>query len=443
MRQQPPGPPEPPVVGSTFDYARDPFRFMDAVRRAYRDIAKFQLGPLDTYVVMNPDDVETVLMNDEAEFRKADFQDDALTGLLGDGLLLSTGDYWEQQRAIAQPAFNMGRIAGLVDTMGEKTERALDQFPVGEPFDVQLPLARLTVDVIVNAMFGVDPDEETVYEVQDNLEPLGERFEPDPIRFLTPQWVPTRGNQKYSEALETLEGIVADLVDRRRGVDTDAEDFLSRLLRAEAAGDQTSEQVRNEMMTMLLAGHDTTALTLTYAFHQIGQHPEVLERLHEEVDAVLDPGERPGMTDLRELEYTERVLKETMRVLPPVYTMFRQPNVDVRLSGYRVPADSLLMVPQWVLHRHPDYWEEPERFDPDRWTPERVRQRHPYAYFPFGAGPRSCIGRQFSLVEAKIILSIALRRFSPELASDADLDLRPSLTMHPRDPVEVVLHERT
>lgn len=448
MNTQPPGPPEPPVVGSTFDYARDPFRFMDAVRRAYRDIAKFQLGPLDTYILMNPDDVETVLMNDEAEFRKADFQDDALTGLLGDGLLLSTGDYWEQQRAIAQPAFNMGRIAGLVEMMGEKTASSLDEWPVEEPYNVQLPLARLTVDVIVNAMFGVDPDEETVYEVQDNLEPLGERFEPDPVRFLTPPWVPTPGNRDYNESLATLEGIVEDLIDeRRRGDDgrdggLAGEDFLSRLLRAEAAGDQTTEQVRNEMMTMLLAGHDTTALTLTYAFHQIGQRPDVLERLHEEVDAVLDEGEAPGMSDLRDLSYTEQVLKETMRVLPPVYTLFRQPNVDVRLSGYRVPADSLLMVPQWVLHRHPDYWEDPETFDPGRWTPERVRERHPYAYFPFGAGPRSCIGRQFSLVEAKIITSMVLRRFSPELVSDADLELRPSLTMHPRDPVEVVLHDR-
>ncbi|MFD1514981.1 cytochrome P450 [Halomarina rubra] len=452
MNTQPPGPPEPPVVGSTFDYARDPFRFMDAVRRAYRDIATFRLGPLDTYILMNPDDVETVLTNDEAAFRKADFQDDALTGLLGDGLLLSTGEYWERQRAIAQPAFNMGRIAGLVDTMGEKTERALDEWPSGEPFDVQLPLARLTVDVIVNAMFGVDPDPETVLEVQNNLEPLGARFEPDPIRFLTPPWVPTPSNREYNEALETLDGVVDDLIERRRALGRTSgharsggnagDDFLSRLLRAEGAGDQTAEQVHNEMTTMLLAGHDTTALTLTYAFHQLGNHPEVLERLHEEVDAVLDAGERPGMGDLRNLEYTERVLKETMRVLPPVYTMFRQPNVDVRLSGYRVPADSLLMVPQWVLHRHPDYWEDPETFDPDRWTPARARERHPYAYFPFGAGPRACIGRQFSLVEAKIILSMALRRFTPELASSPDLDLRPSLTMHPRDPIEIVLHER-
>jgi cytochrome P450 len=443
MTTQPPGPPEPPVVGSTFDYARDPFRFMDAVRRAYRDIATFQLGPLDTFILMNPDDVETVLMNDEAQFRKADFQDDALTGLLGDGLLLSTGEHWEQQRDIAQPAFNMGRIAGLVDMMGERTERALDDLPVEEPVDVQLPLARLTVGVIVDAMFGVDPDEETIRTVQDNLEPLGARFEPDPVRFLTPPWVPTPSNREYNDALSTLEGVVDDLIERRREGSTDGEDFLSRLLRAEAAGDQTTEQVRNEMMTMLLAGHDTTALTLTYAFFQLGQRPEVLDRLQAEVDEVLDPGERPEMGDLRDLEYTERVLKETMRVLPPVYTMFRQSNVDVRLSGYRVPADSLLMVPQWVLHRHPDYWEDPEAFDPERWTPERVRERHPYAYFPFGAGPRACIGRQFSLVEAKIITSMALRRFSPELTSDSELELRPSLTMHPRDPIRVALHERT
>jgi cytochrome P450 len=443
MRTEPPGPPEPPVVGSTFDYTSDPFRFMTAVSRAYGDVAKFRLGPQETFLLSDPDDVETVLMNDEGLFRKADFQDDALTGLLGDGLLLSTGDRWRRQRDLAQPAFNMGRMRGLAETMAEKSAATAADWPVGEATNVQLPMARLTVEIIVDAMFGVDIDEETVLEVQNSLEPLGARFEPDAVRFLTPAWLPTPSNREYNEALETLDGIVRDLVERRRGTEGtgDGMDLLSILLRAQARGDQTDADLRNEMMTMLLAGHDTTALTLTYAFHQLGCNPAVAERLYEEVDAVLG-GDRPTMGDLRDLKYTERVLKETMRLLPPVYTLFRQPNADVRLGDYRVPEDALLMLPQWVVHRDEAHYDEPLSFEPDRWLPGPAGERHPYAYFPFGAGPRSCIGRQLSLVEAKVILSTFVQRYRVDLASSEELRLRPSLTMHPREPIEVTFEER-
>ncbi|WP_254544539.1 cytochrome P450 [Halomarina pelagica] len=454
MRAQPPGPSGYPVVGNTYHYARDPFSFMDAVRRAYGDVARFTLGPVDAYMLSNPDDVERVLVTEEPTFRKADFGDEAVHALLGKGLLLSEGTFWEEQRRLAQPAFTMGRVSGLVETMAEKTAATLDEWTDGETMNVHLELARLTVEIIVEAMFGTEIDERTVRTVQDNLEPLGARFEPDPIRFLVPSWVPSAENREYYDALSTLEGVVEDLIERRRGTEAEGTDFLSILLRAQARGDQTDRQLRDEMMTMLLAGHDTTALTLTYAFHQLGCHPEVERRLHEEVDRVLGDAQtsesaragderlRPTMADLRDLEYTERVLKETMRLLPPVYTLFRQANADVRVGGYRVPKDALVMLPQWVVHRDPAYWDDPETFDPDRWLPERSRDRHRYAYFPFGAGPRHCIGKQFSMVEAKVIASTIAGRFSLELVSDADLSFRPSLTMHPRDPVEVRVHER-
>ncbi len=444
MQMEPPGPSGLPVVGNTRQYARNPFRFMTAVRRAYGDLVRFRLGPVDTYLVANPDDIERVLVTEEAKFRKADFQDEAVNSLLGKGLLLSEGEFWAEQRQLAQPAFNMGRIGGLTDMMGEKTRAMLDgdQWTDGETFDIQLPMARLTVEIIVNAMFGTDIDEETVRTVQNNLEPLGERFEPDVVRFLTPPWVPTPGNREYEAALETLDGVVADLIERRRGTESEGMDLLSILLRAQAVGDQTDQQLRDEMMTMLLAGHDTTALTLTYAWHQLACHPDVEERLHEEVDAVLGDDGHVTMRDLRDLEYTERVLKETMRLYPPVYTLFRQANTDVRMGGYRVPKDALLMLPQWVVHRDPTYWEDPLTFDPDRWAPDRAAERHRYAYFPFGAGPRHCIGKQLSLVEAKVIMSTVAKRFSLELASAEELRMRPSLTMHPQDPVRVTLRER-
>jgi cytochrome P450 len=418
---------------------------MTGVRRAYGDIARFQLGPVDAYLVADPDEIERVLVSEEPKFRKADFQDQAVDSLLGDGLLVSEGESWSKQRQLAQPAFNMGRIGGLTDMMTEKTRAMVDGWTPGETMNVQLPMARLTVEIIVNAMFGTDVDEETVRTVQNNLEPLGARFEPDVIRFLTPTWVPSPENREYREALGTLDDVVADLVDRRRGTESEGMDLLSILLRAQAVGDQTDKQLRDEMMTMLLAGHDTTALTLTYAWHQLGCHPDVEARLHEEVDAVFEGTDEDApvtMRHLRDLEYTERVLKETMRLYPPVYTLFRQANTDVRVGGYRVPKDALLMLPQWVVHRDPAHWENPQTFDPDRWLPERAADRHRYAYFPFGAGPRHCIGKQLSLVEAKVITSTVARRYSLELESSPEIRLRPSLTMHPRNPVRVTPRER-
>jgi cytochrome P450 len=206
------------------------------------------------------------------------------------------------------------------------------------------------------------------------------------------------------------------------------------------------------MMTMLLAGHDTTALALTYTYYLLSQHPEAEARVHAEVREVLgDDGDAAGdgdgtggirtptMRDVRELTYTDRVLNEAMRLYPPVYTLFREPKVDVRLGGYRIPEGAAIMLPQWVIHRSPDHWDDPETFDPDRFAPGRSRDRHRFAFFPFGGGPRMCIGKQFSLLEAKTIIATVASEFRLEYARDEPFDLRGSLTMHPRQPVEMRL----
>jgi cytochrome P450 len=437
MRQQsrPPGPRGEPIFGNSRQYARDPFEFLTACESAYGDLVAVELGPLETYIVTDPADIERVLVTDHRTYRKPEFQDDALGRLLGDGLLLSEGDRWRQQRDLANPAFDMSRIAGIADAMVDHATDAVAAWSPGDELDLELEMARLTVKIIADAMLGVDLGEERVRTIQENLEPLGARFEADPIRFVTPDWLPTRENREYEAAVQTLEDVVADVVAERRGTEGHPDDeeppmdLLSILLRAQNRGEQTDEQLRDEVVTMLLAGHDTTALTLTYAFYLLSEHPEVERRVHEELDATLDG--RPTFADTRELSYLDRVLQETVRLYPPVYVMFREPKVDVKLGGYRVPAGSAIMLPQWAVHRSSRWWTDPETFDPDRWTRERRADRPRFAHFPFGGGPRHCIGKQFSLLEAKLIVAVVGREYSLAYAREEPISLRGSLTMHP------------
>ena len=450
MSTRPPGPRGEPLLGNGRRYSRDPFSFMTDVADAYGDVIRLDLGPRETYMLTNPRDIERVLVSDWAAFGKPNL-DDAVDDLLGDGLLMSEGDRWRQQRDLANPAFHARRIAGLDDAIVSHTNDALADWEDGEQIDVQLELARLTVRIIVTAMFGTDIDEETVQTVQENLEPLGQRFEPNPMRAVIPNWAPTRENREFHDAVATLESVIDDLVARRRGTEETAPDpagdavdspmpmdLLSILLRAQKAGRQTEQDLRDELMTMLLAGHDTTALALTYSFYLLSQHPDAKARFQAEVDAL--DGD-PTAEDVRGLEFTDRVLSEAMRLYPPVYTLFRESKVDTRIAGYRIPEGSLIMLPQWVVHRSDRWYDDPLAFDPDRWAPERARERPRFAAFPFGAGPRHCIGKQFSLLEAKIILATVGRTFDFEYEGP-ELDLRGSLTMHPNHPMPLRLSTR-
>jgi cytochrome P450 len=447
MSTEPPGPNGVPVIGNTGQYAEDPFSFITACAEAYGDVSRFQLGPVDTYMLTNPADIERVLVSDERKYRKPEFQDDAIGDLLGEGLLMSEGEAWREQRELAQPSFLMRRLSGLSETMVDYTEAMLDGWHDGEVIDVELEMARLTVEIIVDAMFGVTIDEEQLHTLQENLEPLGARFEPDPFRFAIPDWAPTRENRDYRAALAAIEGIVRDLVEKREGTqygtdgDEEPMDLLSVLLRARDRDEQTAEDIRDEMVTMLLAGHDTTALTLTYTWYLLSEHPEVEARVHAELDGLLG-GSRPAFGDVRSMEYTEAVLHEAIRRYPPVYAIFREPQVDVRLGGYRVPAGSAVMLPQWAVHRSERYWDDPSTFDPDRWLDERADARHRFAYFPFGAGPRFCIGKQLSMLEARLILGTVCQRYRLEYARDEPFGLRGSLTMHPREAMEMRVVER-
>jgi cytochrome P450 len=443
MRTEPPGPNGLPVLGNTHQYARDPFTFMTAVGRAYGDVARFLLAGRETYMLTDPADVEEVLVAGERRYRKPVFGDDAVRDLLGNGLLLSEGEFWREQRKRAQPAFDPRRVVSLGETIVEHARDHVADWSAGDVVDVREEMAELTVRIIADAMFDEPLDAATTERVQRALEPLGSRFEPDATRFLTPNWVPTAENREFRDALSTLEGVLDDVVARRRehGVEDGDQDLLAIMLRAQAAGEIDDRVLRDELMTMLLAGHDTTALALTYALWLLDANPGCRDRLHEELEEVLGD-EPPTPARARELTYATRVLNEAMRLYPPVYVMFREPRTDVRLGGYRVPSESLVMLPQWVVHRSPRYYDDPETFDPGRWRPDRANDRPTYAFFPFGGGPRICIGKQFSLLEARLILGVLCRRFELHRVDDSPIELRPSLTMHPENPVEMELRPR-
>lgn len=446
MSGTPPGPKGEPLFGSSRTYARDPFRFISTLERAYGDVARFDMGPMDTVMLCDPTAIERVLVSEADRFRKPDFQGDALGDLLGDGLLLSEGETWERQRKLANPAFSMARLSGMADRITGHAESRIADWSDGDTVDVEQAMTRVTLDVILDLMMGVELSEERVRTIEEQLVPLGQRFEPDPLRFAAPSWLPMPDDAEFDRAMATLDDVLDDIVATREGTvgtgDDGPMDFLSVLLRARDDGDQSPDQLRDEMMTMLLAGHDTTALTLTYTWFLLSEHPDARRRVHAELDAVVGD-DQPGMEHVRDLEYLEWVIQEAMRLYPPVYTIFREPTEGVELSGYDVAAGTTLMLPQWGVHRSARFYDDPEAFEPERWRPERASERPRFAYFPFGGGPRHCIGKHLAMLEAQLILATTASEYRLEFLGETPLELMPSLTAHPRQEMRMRVESRS
>ncbi|QIO23307.1 cytochrome P450 [Haloarcula sp. JP-L23] len=445
MAETPPGPKGEPLFGSSRTYADDPFRFISTLESAYGDVARFDMGPMDTVMLCDPAAIERVLVSEADRFRKPDFQGDALGDLLGDGLLLSEGETWEQQRRLANPAFSMARLSGMADRITGHAQDRIADWQEGDVVDVEQAMTRTTLDVILDLMMGVELSEQRVRTIEEQLIPLGQRFEPDPLRFAAPEWLPMPDDAAFDSAVETLDAVLDDIIAVREetvGTDEDGPmDFLSVLLRARDDGEQSPEQLRDEMMTMLLAGHDTTALTLTYTWFLLSEHPEAERKVHEELDEMVGD-ERPGMDHVRELDYLEWVIQEAMRLYPPVYTIFREPTEDVELSAYPVEAGTTLMLPQWGVHRSARFYDDPETFDPERWKPERATERPRFAYFPFGGGPRHCIGKHLAMLEAQLIVATTAKQYRLDFTGETPLELMPSLTAHPRQEMSMRVQTR-
>ncbi len=434
----PSGPEGVPFLGSSLHYADDPLGFMERVAEEYGDVARIDVYNQEVYQVTDPEAIRRVLVTNAGNYHKPSLGgDEGLGGLLGDGLLTSNGEHWQRQRKVMQPSFYGDKLNEYADVIVRDTEDLADSWHDGEHVDIHREMSLLTLRIVVESLLGarIDGMERTI---RDALLEVGERFQPGPQGFV-PEEMPTPRNVRYRRSVEILNRILRE-VRRQHDVRGADDDLLGVLLGEQEDGRLDDEQIRNEMMTMLLAGHDTTALTLTYAWYLLSKHPEAKRMFHDELDSTFDGS--PTVADLGELEFLEQIVLETMRLYPPAYVIYRQAEEVDELAGFHVPAETVVATPQWVVHRDDRFFDAPEEFRPERWTSEFQRELPEFAYFPFGGGPRKCIGDGFAMREAKLVLASLGRRFDFELVSDAPLSLVPLVTIHPENPVEMTVRAR-
>jgi cytochrome P450 len=426
------------VIGNSHQWARDPCAFRERCATEYGPVVNYEMLGWDTYMLADPEHVGRVLEDPET-FPKHEPSNAQLEEFLGAGLLTSEDDLWERQREAIQPAFYMDHIRHYAERMVAQAEATAERWTAGEPVDVRSSMTRCTLDILVDCMFGteIDPGERGLYEA---VEAFQEPLKPSkqPITFFAPDWAPVPFLRRAERALEHIDDQIHDIIEARRadGAD-DRDDLLAMLLEAETTMDD--EQIRDEMVTFLFAGHETTALSLTYVWDLLSRNPSAERRLHAELDDLLDG--RPTIEDVFALEYTEAVVKEAMRLYPPAHEIRRSPARDVEIGGYEVPAGSLVTLPTWVLHCDERFWDDPEQFRPDRFLDGGGDDRPAYAYFPFGGGPRRCIGQQFAMTEAQLLLATLASGWTLEREYDA-LELSASVTLQPNHDVPMTPRKR-
>ena len=408
-----PGPPRRYPLQNWLALQRNPLRFLEGVAR-HGDVARFRLGPVFVYLVNDPDLIRSVLVTRADAYHKGRALERARR-LLGQGLLTSEGALHLRQRRLMQPAFHRERIAGYGETMVRYAGRAADRWKAGETIDVHKEMVALTLAIVGKTLFDADVEEEAD-EIGKALTEALELFQ----RLLMVPYgeflekLPIPSTLRFRSVRRRLDATIARLIAERRRNPRDRKDLLTLLLLAQDTegdgGGMTDTQLRDEAMTIFLAGHETTANAMAWTWHLLSQNPEAEGRLHEELDRVLE-GRAPGVADLPRLRYTEMVLSESMRLFPPAWILGRRAIVDHELGGYRIPAGSIVLLSQWITHRDARYFPDPLRFDPQRFTAEAQAARPRFSYFPFGGGPRVCIGEGFAWMEGVLVLATIARRW--------------------------------
>lgn len=424
-----------PLVGHLPEALRDPISMIARVG-SEGPLVRAKFGPFTWLHVREPEAIQHILQHSPGRYGKS--EDYAATALVvGNGLLTSEGDFWRRQRKLAQPAFHHARLKGFATTMARCAEDAADelaQIPLGRELDVHAAMMKLTLRVAGLTLFGVDltSDARKVGAAVD----VALRFvdSASKMPFLMPLWLPLPSHRRFNEAMSDLNGLVNGIIESRRKSGEQKDDLLAMLMEAtdESGTERMSDrQLRDEVMTLLLAGHETTANVLSFTFHLLAHHKDVRARLEEESEGVL--GGRPvAFEDTAKLEHTDRVLNESMRLYPPAWAFGRLALEDDVVTGVRVPKGTNIVVPIYHLHRDPTLWERPSAFDPDRFTKERSQGRSRYAFIPFGDGPRVCIGKQFAIMEAKLLLASLVRRVRFDRVDGRPLRLEPTVTLRPR-----------
>ena len=432
------------LLGLLPELSRDALGLLTRCTRDHGDFVRVRLGLSRAVLIGHPDLVEEVLVTRNHDFRK-NIGTRRLASLLGKGLLLSEGDFWLRQRRLMQPAFHRQRIAALSDTMVDATVAMLDGWQAGEVRDISQEMTELTLRIVGRTLFGTDVGEDLA-RIRNSSQAMTEHFRSRlyTLMILVPDSIPTPGNLRYGRAVRDLERLVYRIIGERRATRQRGDDLLDMLLSArdEDGRGMSDRQLRDEVMTLLLAGHDTTALALTWAWVLLAQHPAAEARLHAEIDAAV--GRRlPNAADVARLSYVEHVVAETLRLYPTAWAIGREALRDTEIGGQPVARGTTVLMSPWVIHRDPRFYDAPDEFRPERWSDGLTARLPRYAYVPFGAGQRVCIGSGFAQLEAALLLTTVAQRFRLELADPTSpVEPLPVVTLRARHSVPMRLSAR-
>ncbi|MDT5061312.1 MAG: hypothetical protein QOH63_1771 [Acidobacteriota bacterium] len=430
----PPGPKGQLIGGNFRPFRRDALSYLQQATREHGDIVHFRFGPQHVYFLNHPDHIKDVLVTHHQSFVKGRALQRSKR-LLGEGLLTSEGDFHRRQRRLAQPAFHRGRIASYATVMTEMAARTASRWRDGETLDISQEMMRLTLAIVAKTLFDADVEAEAdeigaaltaVMELFDMLlMPFSELLEKLPLPHV----------RRFRRAKERLDTTIYRIIEERRQSKEDRGDLLSMLLSARDeegdGGGMSDLQVRDEVMTLFLAGHETTSNALTWTWYLLSEHTEVEAKLHAELDAVLE-GRSPTFEDVARLRYTEMVLAESMRLYPPAWAIGRLALKDYEVGGYTIPAKSLVLLSQYVTQRDERFFPEPARFDPERWTPEAKESRPQFSYFPFGGGPRRCIGEGFAWMEGILLIAALAQHWRMRLVPNHRVETNAVITLRPK-----------
>jgi cytochrome P450 len=422
-----------PIFGVFRDFHRDALAFIENTVRQHGDIVNFRLGSQNAYLINHPDWIKDVLVTHQSNFTKSRAAE-RLRALLGEGLLTSEGAFHHRQRRLAQPAFHRDRLMGYAAAMVECAVRCRDQWKPGATFDVSKEMMRLTLAVVGRTLFSADVASEAdeigaaltdvVHLFRTMLMPFSEWLEKLPFPHV----------RRFKRARDRLDQTIYRLIAERRASGRDTGDLLSMLLLAqdeEGDGGMTDQQVRDEALTLMLAGHETTANALTWSWYLLSQNPGAEGTFHAELDRVLN-GRLPAFEDLAQLRYTEAVLAEALRLYPPAWAVGRRAKQDYPVGDYLIPARSIVLMSPWAVHRDPRWFPEPEKFDPERWGPEIAERRPKFSYFPFGGGARVCIGERFAWMEGVLLLAAIGQRWRLRLEPGHRVETKAVITLRPK-----------
>jgi cytochrome P450 len=449
MTRDAPGPAGLPLFGNLFDFGGgDRLTSMVRLRQQYGDIVRLRIMGRTLHIVSHPDDIKYVLQDNNRNYVKGRALGKAKV-FLGEGLLTSEGELWRRQRRLAQPAFHRQHIERFAATMTDATADLLQRWEplakAGQPINVADQMMRLTLDIVSRTLFSTGL---TAAEIDSVAAAMPFILRETDRRIRAPleirEHLPLPSNRRFQTNLRTLDAIVYRIIADRRRLGGDRDDLLGLLMAArdeETGAAMDDKQLRDEAMTIFLAGHETTANNLAWTWTLLSQHPDGRRRLQAELDQVLR-GRTPDAADMPRLIYTRMVLDESLRLYPPAWAIARQTTMPDQVGGYDIPANSGIIMSSYVVHRHPAFWCNAEAFDPERFAPERIKTQHRYAYFPFGGGPRLCIGNSFALMESTLILAMISQRYDLNLWEGHPVVPETAFTLRPLQGVMVTLHVR-